>query len=67
MMIKKLNPNWITGFTDAEGCFYIRISQSKTHKIGWKIQVSFEIGLYAKDKDLLYLIRSYFKRVGTIV
>ena len=23
MTNNKLNPNWVTGFTDAEGCFYV--------------------------------------------
>jgi LAGLIDADG endonuclease len=32
--INKLNPDWVTGFIDAEGCFYVRIAKSKRHKIG---------------------------------
>lgn len=30
----KLNPNWIIGFTDAEGCFMINITKFKSNKIG---------------------------------
>jgi hypothetical protein len=30
----KLNPYWVTGFVDAEGCFYVRLVRSKNHKIG---------------------------------
>jgi hypothetical protein len=30
----KLNSNWVTGFVDAEGCFYVRVSKSKKHKTG---------------------------------
>jgi len=37
----KLNPNWITGFVDGEGCFYIWITKSKSHKIGWRVQACF--------------------------
>jgi hypothetical protein len=30
----KLNSNWVSGFVDGEGCFYVRISKSKQHKTG---------------------------------
>ena len=29
---ENLDPNWITGFTDAEGCFYINIFKNKNCK-----------------------------------
>jgi hypothetical protein len=32
--IGKLNPNWITGFVDAEGCFYIGLTRNKKCKMG---------------------------------
>jgi RNA binding exosome subunit len=49
----KLNPNWITDFVDAEGCFYVRVSKNKSYKRGWEIQVVFQIKLHIRDKDLL--------------
>lgn len=30
----KLNPHWVTGLVDAEGCFYVRLAISKNHRIG---------------------------------
>jgi hypothetical protein len=62
----KLNPNWVTGFTDAEGCFFINISKDKNYKTGWRIRASFEIVLHKRDKDLLLQIRSFFNGIGTI-
>lgn len=38
---KILHPQWITGFTDAEGCFSIIIEITKLLK--WKVRTSFEI------------------------
>jgi len=61
----KLNPYWITGFTDGEGCFYVRITRSKNHKIGWWVQACFQLGLH-KDKYLLLQIKSFFNEVGSI-
>lgn len=36
----KLDPNWVTGFVDAEGCFSVIIESSKL-----KVRISFEINL----------------------
>jgi len=59
----KLDPNWVTGFVDAEGCFSIIIEIPKTLK--WKVRTSFEINLHEKDQDILYKIKSFFG-VGAI-
>lgn len=61
----KLNPNYISGFIDAEGCFHISIIKSSTSKIGAYVRAIFQISLHNKDKFLLENIRDYFK-VGTI-
>ena len=63
----KLDPNWVTGFTDAEGCFYVPIYKRNDYKLGWHIQACFQIKLHIKDKDLLVQIKSFFSEVGTIV
>lgn len=54
----KLDPNWVTGFVDAEGCFSVMIDISKDLKR--KVKVSFEINLHKKDTDILYKIQSFF-------
>ena len=59
-----LDPNWVTGFTDAEGSFGVYISQRKGTKY-WSIVPSFEIGLHSKDLATLYKIKDYFG-VGSI-
>jgi hypothetical protein len=58
-----LHPQWITGFTDAEGCFSVIIEI--TEPLKWKVRTSFEINLYLKDVDILYLIKSFFG-VGSV-
>lgn len=67
MTNNKLDPNWVTGFTDAEGCFYVPINKRKICKSGWQVQACFQIKLHIKDKDLLLEIKSFFSEVGTIV
>ena len=59
----KLDPDWVTGFVDAEGCFSVIIEIPEPSK--WKVRVSFEINLHEKDKDILYEIQ-YFFGVGAV-
>jgi len=57
----KLDPLWVTGFTDAEGCFSIIIViEEGNPSLKWKIRSSFEINLHLKDINILYKIQSYF-------
>jgi hypothetical protein len=49
----KLDPNYVTGFTDGEGCFYIGISPEKRNNSGYRVKLSFQIGLHEKDLALL--------------
>ena len=58
-----LSPNWITGFSDAEGCFSVILS--KRSPLKWRIVVSFEINLHSKDIMILHKIQNYFG-VGSV-
>ena len=55
-----LHPEWITGFTDGEGSFIIKLSKVKGYRLGWKIQPVFQIKLNLRDLDLLSCIKDYF-------
>jgi len=61
-----LNSNFITGFTDAEGSFIISIQKEPKNKTGWTVKSRFSIGLHEKDREILELIKYYFKGKGTI-
>nr|AFM36681.1 double motif LAGLIDADG homing endonuclease [Ophiostoma hyalothecium] len=53
-----INPWFLTGFIDGEGCF--RISLTKVNRaIGWRVQLFFQINLHEKDKALLESIKNY--------
>lgn len=56
----RLNPWFITGFTDAEGSFLLLLSKSNHVNVGWVIYSRFQIGLHKKDKVLLEEIKIYF-------
>ena len=52
-----LDPRWVTGFTDGEGCFHVTITQRKDIKVGWAIVPRFSIALHVKDKPILMAIK----------
>ena len=54
-----LNPWFVTGFTDAEGCFTIKLDKNAKRKVGWRVQACFEITLHKRDLILLQKIQ-YF-------
>ena len=61
-----LEPGWITGFVDGEGCFNINIVQNKNYKTGFSVEVRFSIGLRAEDKPILELIKNNLN-VGSVI
>ena len=56
----KLNPWFVTGFTDAEGCFGLYIYKNDKIKTGWSISLVYQISLHKKDKQILEQIQNYF-------
>ena len=59
-------PWFISGFTDAEGCFLVLVRKSPKNKLGWQLEVNFSINLHVRDIELLRLIQAYFEGVGRI-
>ena len=65
-LLQLIEPWFISGFTDAEGCFLIIIRKSHKSKLGWQLEANFTINLHSRDRDLLNLIQSYFDGAGRI-
>jgi len=59
-LILTLNPWFVTGFTDGEGCFMIYIRKSSKYSTGWTVQLVFKMGLHKKDTLLLDSIQKFF-------
>ena len=56
-----LNPWYITGLVDGEGCFCITISKHKTKKLGFDPRLMFEIEMVIDDEKLLRKLKDHFK------
>ena len=60
-----LDPWFVTGFTDGEGCFRIKLIKNGTHKLGSYVSPVFQITLHKKDLNLLQELKSFWG-VGNI-
>lgn len=59
-----IDPWFLTGFTDGEGCFRISFTK-RDNLVGWRVQLFFQIALHQKDKLLLENIQKFWN-VGKI-
>ena len=57
---ERLNPYWLTGFTDGEGCFSISIFKNRTLKSGYQVFPEFVLTQGAKSLDTLEEIKDFF-------
>lgn len=62
---QELNPWFVSGLIDAEGCFNIMVTKAKT-RLGWRVQARFILELYVNDIKLLYQLQRFFGGVGTV-
>ena len=56
----RLDPWYIVGFTDGEGCFSISIFKNKTTRLGYQVFPEFVLTQGAKSAEVLEAIQSYF-------
>lgn len=57
---ERLNPWWIVGFTDGEGCFSVSRFRNSTTKSGYQTLYEFVITQGEKSRSALEAIKSYF-------
>ena len=54
--------NYISGFSDGEGCFCVSFSyRPQNIKVGWEVKPSFAVGQNYDRAETLVLMQSYFK------
>jgi hypothetical protein len=60
-----LNPDFVTGLTDAEGCFSVSIT--KRYKFKWNIKLAFIINMWINEIELLNKVKSFLLVVLYII
>jgi len=61
-----LNPHFVTGFIDAEGCFSATIYKNINLKTGYRVRAFFEVKLNIRDSLIIYQLKEFFGGIGTI-
>ncbi len=56
----KLDPHWIVGFVDGEGCFHVAISRHKEMTLGFQVLPEFTVVQHKRDVQLLHALKGYF-------
>ena len=56
----KLSPDWVVGFVDGEGCFFVGVQRNPTVKIGFQVIPEFRVVQHKRDLDVLHGLKSFF-------
>jgi hypothetical protein len=49
----------LAGFTSGEGCVMVRVKKSNTHKLGFLVELVFQINQHIRDKQLISSIAEF--------
>ena len=55
-----LHAEWITGFVDGEGCFYVGITAHAEMSAGYQVLPEFTVVQHERDVQVLYALKAYF-------
>ena len=53
------DPNWLAGFTSAEGCFSINLLKSPDHRLKERIKLIFQLSQHSRDEQLMVSLINY--------
>ena len=56
----QLNPDWVVGFVDGEGCFFVGIQRNPAVKIGFQVIPELRVVQHYRDVDVLYGLKTFF-------
>lgn len=57
----ELSPDWIVGFVDGEGCFYVGFYEHPEMITGYQVLPEFRVVQHKKDIQILYAIKRFFR------
>lgn len=60
-----LNPEWVVGFVDGEGTFYIGVYRHPEMATGYQVLPEFRVVQHVRDVQVLYALKRFF-RCGSV-
>ena len=56
-----LDPKWVVGFVDGEGCFYIGVNRHPEMATGYQVLPEFRVVQHQRDIQILYGLKRFFR------
>jgi hypothetical protein len=56
-----LSPDWVVGFVDGEGCFYVGINPHPEMTLGYQVLPEFRVVQHERDSQVLYGLKRFFR------
>ena len=63
---ERLDPRYVCGFVDGEGCFHVSINKIPKMSIGWQVLPEFRIVQHQRDESVLKELQQFFQ-AGKVV
>lgn len=57
---ERLSADWVVGFVDGEGCFFVGINRQPSMKIGWQVLPEFRVVQHERDVAILERLQEFF-------
>ena len=57
---ERLSADWVVGFVDGEGCFFVGINRQPSMKIGWQVLPEFRVVQHERDVTILTRLQEFF-------
>jgi hypothetical protein len=55
-----IEPQWIVGFVDGEGCFHVGINEHSDMSAGYQVLPEFTVVQHERDVQILHALKDYF-------
>jgi hypothetical protein len=56
----KLDAQWVTGFVDGEGCFFVGLNEHSDMRTGVQVLPEFTVVQHERDVQLLFALKEFF-------
>ena len=64
---ERLEPEWVAGFVDGEGCFHVSINRQARMTTGWQVLPEFRVVQHSSDEAILNRLRQFFSAGSVVV
>ena len=64
---ERLEPDWVVGFTEGEGCFRVSINRQPKMSTGWQVLPEFRLVQHKRNKATLQKLQKFFGAGSVVV